>query len=144
AYRDTLLRMSGRLNESFFGPSADLQSPQNVRRTVYGYISRGRTNALLRTYDFPDPMQTTGGRELTVTPLQQLFVMNSTFIHEAAEQLAAATKTEPDREARLTALFHKSLGRDATAKEIELAHRFLEGGTLEEFAQILLATNEEI
>ncbi len=46
-------------------------------------------SSLLKTYDFPDPMQTAGGRELTITPLQQLFVMNSPFMHEAAVALAA-------------------------------------------------------
>jgi hypothetical protein len=144
AYRDTLLRVSGRLNESLYGPSEDLQSPQNLRRTIYGHVSRGRTNSLLRNYDFPDAMQTAGGRDLTVTPLQQLFVMNSEFVHEAASQSAAVIASEPEGANRLSALFRKILSREPTPIELEQGLSFLEGGTLEQYAQVLLSTNEEI
>ena len=72
-------------------------------------------NSLLKNYDFPDAMQSAGGRDLTVTPLQQLFVMNSAFMHEAAAELAAAVAAEPDNAARLRSLFRKILGREANA-----------------------------
>jgi hypothetical protein len=144
AYRDTLLRVSGRLSETMYGPSDDLQSPRNLRRTVYGRVSRGRMSPLLRNYDFPDPMQTAGGREMTTTPLQQLFVMNSTFIHDAAAELAEAVAPEPNDYARVQVLFRKILGRDPTPKELDLAVEFLQGGTIAQYAQVLLSTNEEI
>jgi len=144
AYRDTLLRLSGRLDETMYGPSDDLQSPRNSRRTVYGRISRGRVSSLLKNYDFPDAMQSAGGRDLTITPLQQLFVMNSAFMHEAAVELAAAVEVEPDRTTRLQTLFRKTLSRDATPHEIDQALDFLQSGSLEHYAQVLLATNEEI
>jgi hypothetical protein len=143
-YRDTLLRLSGRMNERMFGPSEDLQSPRNVRRTVYSRVSRGRQNSLLKNYDFPDAMQSAGGRDLTVTPLQQLFVMNSEFMHEAAAELAAATSSEAESDARLQFLFRRVLGREPTRRELELALDFLQGGSLEQYAQVLLSTNEEI
>ncbi len=144
AYRDTLLRVSGRLSETMYGPSDDLQSPRNLRRTVYGRVSRGRMSPLLRNYDFPDPMQTAGGRELTITPLQQLFVMNSAFVHDAAAELAEAVAPEPDNSARVQVLFRKILGRDPAPKELDLALGFLEGGSIAQYAQVLLSTNEEI
>jgi hypothetical protein len=144
AYRDTLLRLSGRLDDTMYGPSDDLQSPRNARRTVYGRVSRGRTNSLLKNYDFPDAMQSAGGRDLTITPLQQLFVMNSEFMHEAAAELAAAVANEPESAARLQALFRKVLGRDATPHELDLGLSFLKNGSLEQYAQVLLATNEVI
>jgi Protein of unknown function (DUF1553)/Protein of unknown function (DUF1549)/Planctomycete cytochrome C len=144
AYRDTLLRASGRLDDRMYGPSDDLQLPRNVRRTVYGRVSRGRQNSLLKNYDFPDAMQSAGGRDQTITPLQQLFVMNSSFMHEAAAELATAVSSEPDDRARLQSLFRKILGREATPHELELALGFLNGGTVEQYAQVLLSTNEEI
>jgi hypothetical protein len=144
AYRDTLLRLSGRLNERMYGPSDDLQSPRNVRRTVYSRVSRGRQNSLLKNYDFPDAMQSAGSRDLTVTPLQQLFVMNSEFMHEAAAELAAAVASEPEEIAGLKSLFRRALGREPTPRELELALEFLQGGSLEQYAQVLLSTNEEI
>jgi len=144
AYRDTLLRLSGRLNERMYGPSEDLQSPRNVRRTVYSRVSRGRQNSLLKNYDFPDAMQSAGGRDLTVTPLQQLFVMNSEFMHEAAAELAAAVASEAESSARLQTLFRRALGREPTLRELDLALDFLQSGSLEQYAQVLLSTNEEI
>lgn len=139
-----MLRVSGRLDERPYGPSDELQSPRNVRRTVYGRVSRGRTSGLLKNYDFPDPMQTAGGRELTITPLQQLFVMNSSFMHDAATELAAAVATEPGDPARLTILFRRILGRDPSPAELDRALGYLESGTIEQYAQALLSSNEVI
>jgi hypothetical protein len=144
AYRDTLLRVSGLLSATMYGPSEDLQSPRNMRRTVYGRVSRGRLSPLLRNYDFPDPMQTAGGRELTTTPLQQLFVMNSAFVHDAAAELAEAVAPEPTSSTRVQVLFRRCLGRDPTPKELDLALDFLDGGSIVQYAQVLLSTNEEI
>jgi hypothetical protein len=144
SYRDTLLRASSRLNEKMYGPSEDLQAAENVRRTVYGRVSRSRMSSLLKTYDFPDPMQTASGRELTTTPLQQLFVMNSAFMHDAATALAGSVAQEPDDTAKLRALFRKILSRDPSPKELDLALTFLAGGSMEQYAQVLLSTNEEI
>jgi hypothetical protein len=144
AYRDTLLRLSGRLNERMYGPSEDLQSPRNFRRTVYSRVSRGRQNSLLKNYDFPDAMQSAGPRDLTVTALQQLFVVNSEFMHEAAADLATAVAAEANSTARLKSLFRRTLGREPRQRELDLALDFLQSGSLEEYAQVLLSTNEEI
>jgi hypothetical protein len=144
AYRDTLLRVSGRLNEKMYGPSEDLQATTNLRRTVYGRVSRSRISSLLKTYDFPDPMQTAGTRDLTITPLQQLYVLNSAFMHESATGLAASVANEADNNAKVKALFRKILGRDAAPNELDLALSYLANGTIEQYAQVLLSTNEEI
>jgi hypothetical protein len=144
AYRDTLLRVSGRLDPTLYGPSDELQSPRNFRRTVYGRVSRGRTNSLLKSYDFPDPMQTAGGRDQTITPLQQLFVMNSAFMHDAASQVATACAPEADDQARIGKLFRTILGREPASAECDRALEYLKQGTLEQYAQALLSSNELI
>jgi hypothetical protein len=144
AYRDTLLRISGRLNDRMYGPSEDFQSTRNVRRTVYSRVSRGRQNSLLKNYDFPDAMQSSGSRDLTVTPLQQLFVMNSEFMHEAAAELATTASSEAENIAQLRTLFRRALGRDPNSRELKMAVDFLQNGSLEHYAQVLLSTNEEI
>ncbi len=144
AYRDSLLRAAGILSEEMGGPSADLDSATNTRRTVYGRISRTRINNLLRQYDFPDPMQTASGRDLTTTSLQQLFLMNSTFIHNLADTLAKSVEGEVDDGARVRALYRKILARDPSLKEVELAASYLKDGTVAQYAQVLLSTNEEI
>ncbi len=101
SYRDTLLRSAGRLSDKMYGPSEDAESETSVRRTVYARVSRGRLSNLLKVYDFPDPVQTSGGRDLTTTSLQQLFIMNSPFMRAEAEALAAAVGSEPDDKAKM-------------------------------------------
>jgi hypothetical protein len=144
AFRDTLLRSAGQLSDQVGGPSMDLDNAANMRRTVYAKISRTRLNNLLRQYDFPDPMQTSSGRDLTTTSLQQLFLMNSTFIHNLAGTLAKSVDGESDTPAKVRALYRKILSRDPSAKELDLAATFLNGSSLDEYAQVLLSTNEEI
>ena len=144
AYRDSLLRASGTLQEELYGPSIEFDSESNNRRTVYARVSRGRLNTVLRLYDFPDPMQTSPGRDLTTTPLQQLFVFNSPFIQQQAATLAKSVASEPDTPAKVRSLYRRVLARDPSPKELDLAASYLTAGTLAQYAQALLSTNEEI
>jgi hypothetical protein len=144
SYRDTLLRSAGRLNPAMYGPSEEVDLATNFRRTVYARVSRLKLNSLLKTYDFPDPMQTSGGRDLTTNALQQFFVMNSSFMHDEGEALAKLVEGEPDDPAKVRMLYRKVLSRDPSPNEIDLAVSYLSGGTIDQYAQILLSTNEVI
>jgi len=144
AYRDSILGAAGTLDDTMYGPSLNLDAEGNSRRTVYGRVSRTNLNTLLRLYDFPDPIQTSSGRDLTITSLQQLFVMNSGFIQKQAAALAQAAEKELDQTARLRSLYRKVLGRDPDTAEIDLAMSYLNHATLAQYAQVLLSTNEEI
>jgi hypothetical protein len=144
SYRDSILRASGTLSEEVYGPSADLDTEGFNRRTVYGYVSRGRLNTVLKLYDFADTTQTSPGSDLTTTSLQQLFVMNSAFIQEQAATLAASVDGEPDNTAKVRGLYRKVLARDPRPGEVDVAMSYLAQGTLAQWAQILLATSEEI
>ena len=77
AWRDAMLAVAGRLDESLGGPSVGLDAPGNRRRTAYAAVSRHDLAWMLRLFDFPDPNITSGGRVETTVPLQQLFVLNS-------------------------------------------------------------------
>ena len=144
AYRDSIMNAAGTLNEKLYGPSIDFDDAANDRRTVYARVSRGKLNPVLRLYDFPDPMQTSPGRDLTTTPLQQLFVMNSAFIQKEAEALANSVANEADNAAKIRILIQKILLREATPKELDLGMTYLSQATLAQYAQALLATNEVI
>jgi hypothetical protein len=144
SYRDSMLRAAGRLDEKMYGPSENLDSASSVRRTVYGRVSRGRLSNLLGLYDFPDPTQTAPGRDLTSSSLQQLFILNSAFMHEEAAALAKGVENEPDDQAKMRNLYRKILARDPSAIELDLAVSYLTHGNVERYAQILLSTNEEI
>ena len=144
SYRDSILRSAGVLSDEMYGPSKEVDDPANVRRTIYGRVSRKKLNYLLKTYDFPDPIQTAAVRNLTTTSLQQLFALNSEFFAVFAEKLAASVEGEADDAARIRILYRKILSRDASPGEVSLALNYLKQGTLGQYAQVLLATNEEI
>ena len=115
-----------------------------MRRTVYGRINRGSTSDILRLYDFPNPFQHSPTRGLTITPLQELFVLNSPFIKQLSSALAKAVEADADAATRVRNLYRKILLRDPSAAESKVALRYLTSATIEQFAQVLLATNEEV
>jgi len=143
AYRDSLLEAAGELNFSLHGPSLDLDAPGNERRTIYGKVSRGRANDLLRLYDFPSPIQHSPMRILTITPLQQLFVMNSAFVEDLSAKLAKSVEQDPTETAKVRDLYQRIFARDPAPNEIDLALSYLNRANLTRLAQALLATNEE-
>jgi hypothetical protein len=148
AFRDTILEAAGTLDTAVGGPSVDLDAADNLRRTVYGRVSRSNLNTLLRLYDFPDATQHSPARELTTTPLQQLFVMNSAFMQGQAEALARRVEAEGDVPAKIRAMYRLVLARDPSARELDLAASYLIGGslagTMQQYAQALLSSNEVI
>jgi hypothetical protein len=144
AYRDNLLKVSADLEDKEPSLSFDLDAANNHMRTVYGRVSRGRLNTLLALYDFPDPMMTAPQRELTTSPLQQLFVMNSPFMQERASDLVKRVDSDSDNSAKIRDMYRDALNRNPTPKELDTALSYLEKGTLAQFAQALLASNEVI
>jgi hypothetical protein len=144
AYRDNLLQVSGDLAEKPPSLSLDLDAADNHSRTVYGRVSRGRLNSLLALYDFPDPMMTAPRRDLTTSPLQQLFVMNSPFLQERAAHLVNRVTDVLDMPSKVRGMYRCAVDRDPTPKELDTALSYLDKGTLSQFAQALLASNEVI
>jgi hypothetical protein len=144
AYRDSLLEITGSLDDKAAPLSEDLDSPENLHRTVYGRVSRGRLNTVLALYDFPDPTMSAPQRDLTTSPLQQLFVMNSPFMKQRAEDLVKRVDSDADNAAKVRDMYRDVFDRDPSPKELDFALTYLDKSTLPEYAQALLATNEVI
>jgi hypothetical protein len=89
-------------------------------------------------------MMTAPRRDLTTSPLQQLFVMNSPFMQERAASLVKRVESAPDTASKVRDMYRDALGRDPTPKELDLAYSYLDKATLAQYAQALLATNEVI
>ena len=120
ALRDSMLAVSGRLEESIGGPSLLLGAqPSTPRRAVYAFIDREAPAKMLKSFDFSNPEQHTAQRIPTTVPQQALFLMNSPF---AAEQARAAAERQSD----IPSIYRGVLGRRPTADEIELGKEFLE------------------
>jgi hypothetical protein len=144
AYRDNLLEVTQSLDEKPAVLSEDLDNADNHHRTVYGKVSRGRLNTVLALYDFPDPTMTAPQRELTTSPLQQLFAMNSPFMQQRAQDLVKTVETDTDLTAKVRDMYRHVFDRDPSPKELDFALSYLDKGTLPQYAQALLATNEVI
>src|SRR6516225_7939539 len=102
--RDSVLSVTGNLDDALGGPSEDL-NPAYKRRTVYGKVSRYKLDTYLQTFDFPPPNISAEKRFTTTVPLQRLFLMNSDFMQVEAEALAARVATEPDNRARIKKMY---------------------------------------
>ena len=85
AIRDGLLFVSGDLDDEVGGESLQLDDEKNLRRTIYGEVSRFQVNEYLQTFDFPSPSLTAERRFSTNVPLQSLYFMNSDFVTARAE-----------------------------------------------------------
>jgi hypothetical protein len=153
AWRDALLAVSNRLDRTLRGPSTDLDSPDNVRRTVYAKISRHDLNGLLRLFDFPDANISSERRSETTVPQQQLYVLNSRFMIQQAQALAERIFESPDQtlEEQISRTFLVLYGREATDAEVRLGKLFLQQDPDDQdhslskaarYAQVLLAANE--
>ena len=158
AMRDALLATSGRLDLTMGGRPVDAAGdPMNCRRTVYGLVDRQNLPEMFRAFDFAIPDQCVERRSRTTVPQQALFALNSPFVMEQARALVArpeiAKAKTPAR--RVETLFSCVLGRKPTKRETESTLRFIETANAEErpkdglspweqFAQVLLASNEAI
>ena len=154
AMRDSLLAIAGRLDGTMYGRPVELtKSPFPRRRAVYGYIDRQDLPNLFRVFDIASPDSSTPRRPRTTVPQQALFLMNSPFVVEQAQAVAAAL---PQGEAiddgqRIAAIYRTVLQRPPTADEESIGRQFIaaaQGSSesklspWEQYAQLLLLTNE--
>ena len=153
-WRDSMLAVAGNLNDSMNGPALGLDLPTNRRRTLYGKIGREEQHDMLRTFDFPPPTSHSPARDATTTPLQQLFVLNSSFVKGQAESLVAELNADTvlaSTRERLTRCYQLLFQRVPNDDELQLGERFLTstttGGAVEPnrwrlYIQSLLGLNE--
>jgi len=147
AIRDNLLAVSGWLDSTPYGPgSLDQNHP---RRSVYLTVKRSRLIPFLQSFDAPNALQGIGQRQVTITSLQGLTMLNSPFVDRAVQRLAkrlagldSAGDTRYVRDGFLIAL-----GRLPSGVEERAALEFLSSGQAaarRDFCQMLVCLNEFI
>jgi hypothetical protein len=157
-WRDSILAVSGRLDETLGGPSVSLDSPTNCRRSVYAVVSRHDLDPILRLFNFPDPNLTSERRANTLVPVQELFTLNSPLMLDSAAALAARItndKTLTDEDSRIHQAYRLVLGRPPAENEMQMSRTFLAEPTAaiekassegdsrwRQFAHALLSSNE--
>lgn len=146
-WRDAVLAVTGELSTEG-GKSLELNDPANVRRTVYGRVSRLELNPTLMQFDYPDANVHAERRPSTTTPTQKLFVLNSPFMLARANALAARLPQTAALEERLEAASQLVYGRECSPHELAVVRDFLAGASDSEYSpwaqycQMLLASNE--
>ena len=89
-------------------------------------VVRAQPSRFFETFDFPEPSETRGARDVTTVPTQALLLMNSKFVvrqgQAAAERLLAS---EPAGEARVRRAFQQTLSRNPSRDELERALKFV-------------------
>jgi len=152
--RDSLLFVSGTLDERIGGPAQELNSSNNKKRTVYARIPRGGPSGVLGLFDFPDPTISGDQRSVTNVPLQGLFLLNSDLVSTQAvrfaERVSTGTADDDDKE-RIMKAYRLLFGRAATEHEIQRGLRFLDAARTDatekatpwqQYAQVLLSSGE--
>jgi mono/diheme cytochrome c family protein len=142
--RDELLYVSGNIDLQP-GGAPERFTAENRRRTVYGFVSRRKIDAVLGLFDFPNPNSTSEQRLDTNVPLQRLFFMNSGFMLDESRALAGRLAQTPGDDAqRITAAYRLCFQREPTTEEKRLGLEFLQAGkdAWPAYTQVLLSSNE--
>jgi hypothetical protein len=137
AVRDAMLAAAGRLDLTVGGLPFSLMSlPSVPRRSVYGFIERGRIPSLLSAFDFASPDQHAPMRFVTTVPQQALFFLNSPFVAEQARSVAGRPEvvSAAADAAKIEQLYRFILGRAPQARELQAGLRFVSQGAGETLA----------
>ena len=96
-------------------------------RSVYLPVIRDGLPSMFSAFDFAEPSETNGKRDVTTVPTQALFMMNNPFVIEAAESAAKKMLSKPlgPTDARIQYVHRQTLGRKATKKEVARFRKYL-------------------
>ena len=140
--RDTLLKVTGELNPTQGGTPTLLDKQDNLRRSIYGYVSRRKLDGTLALFDFPNPNLSAEQRIATATPLQQLFFLNSEFLEARAKTLIAKLQPFKSSDEKIQQAYRLVFSREATPQELQIGQQYLKTQPWLPYAQVLLSSNE--
>jgi mono/diheme cytochrome c family protein len=159
--RDAMLTVSGRIDPTMGGPSAqqfffkddhspiydytrfDVDSPGAFRRSIYRFIVRSAPDPFMDTMDCPDANILTAKRNQTLTPLQALALLNNPFVLRQAEHLAARIEGEcRGDEARIRRACELTLLREPSSEELHQLGEYAAKHGLPNTCRLLLNSNE--
>jgi hypothetical protein len=161
--RDTILFVSGKLDERMGGPGFRLYQytrdnvatytpfesfgPETYRRSVYHQNARASRVDLLSDFDAPDCAFSTSRRVPTTTPSQALALMNHGFTMAMADALAKRLSSATDSanyDGQIKLGFRLAFGREPTRAEREAAAALVGKHGMRAFCRGLLNSSELI
>src|SRR5205085_11830532 len=151
--RDSILAVSGALNETMFGPPVpvrpdvhgqivvgidtterDNKTPveaslhgEEFRRATYVQVRRSRPLAMLHAFDAPVMEVNCDRRQSSTVPTQSLMLMNSQFILDQAARFARRLKADvgDDRARQVARAWQLAFTRAPTEQEMTESLEFL-------------------
>lgn len=124
------IQVAGRGGKGRWGETRSLLGISSSYRTVYLPVLRSLTPEMYSTFDFPNPTQLKGQREVTTVAPQALFLMNSDFAARTASDAAERILHEKTSSAeRVRVIYLRLLGRLPDQDEIAAATAFMESLT---------------
>ena len=160
--RDSMLAVSGRLNEKTGGPSVIIPVESELvgllykpaqwavnkdladhdRRSVYLLHKRNLRVPMMEVFDAPDMQTSCARRESSTHAPQALELMNGAFANEMAKSLAARLDRESQTPAAQVELAYRlAAGRPPSAHEVAIGKAFLQNHPLSEFALAVMNLN---
>lgn len=138
ALRDSLLQLEGELTferppgvqvagtggKGNTGRTASLLSTESNYRTVYLPVLRDLLPEMHETWDFPNPTQIKGQRDVTTVPSQGLYMMNNRMVVRAARAVAERLiedKSLKDETDRVQQAYRLLFSRAAESDETDAA-----------------------
>ena len=118
--------------------------PDESRRMVYQLRPRSQQDPTFGSFDCPDSALAAPRRTTSTTALQALNLLNSPFILDQADALAARLRAEagdaPEAQARRA--FRLAFGRETTAPELASAIPLIRDHGLPTFCRAIFNANE--
>ncbi len=121
------IQMAGVGGKGRWGVTRSLLELDDPYRTVYLPVLRSLLPEMYSTFDFPDPTQVIGQREVTTVAPQALFLMNSEFCSRACGDIAQGVLSEagPSHPERIQMIYLRLYGREPDRREINAAIGFM-------------------
>jgi hypothetical protein len=151
--RDSLLSVSGQLDERMYGPGTLEESSR--RRSIYFTMKRSRLIPMLVIFDAPDGTVGVGDRPATTVAPQALLMMNNPQVRSWARAFAKRIGEAKTPEETIHRVYRLALSRDATPDELADGLAFVRGQeasyagkadahelALADFCQVVMCLNE--
>ena len=120
--------------DSYGRPKASGPLDGDGRRSLYLKVRRNFPTPILAAFDTPQPLVTSGRRDVSNVPAQALILMNDPFVVQQARRWAVRVLASqgPDASSRVRRMYLEAYSRPPTETERQAALRFLtsHGGEL--------------
>jgi hypothetical protein len=158
--RDATLAVSGKLDTKMGGPSVeqfwfkddhspvydyakfDVDSPASYRRSVYRFIVRSVPDPFMERLDCPDSSLVTDKRNITITAIQALALLNNPFMVRQAEHFAERVKTYAKPGEEIDEAYRLAFGRVPRSEEKAVLEKYNSRHGLANTCRLILNSNE--